>query len=59
MLNEPWDSDAKRLEKLRDKLQAMTDQHLLDFGREVRLTCGRRRSAKLALNGDDGIRGSS
>jgi hypothetical protein len=39
MLNELWDSDATRLKKLRDKLQAMTDQQLLDYGRDCGEMC--------------------
>src|SRR6516162_7986297 len=39
MLNELWDSDARRLKKLRDKLQAMTDQQLLDYGRDCGEMC--------------------
>ena len=39
MLNELWDSDAARLKKLRDKLQAMTDQQLLDYGRDCGEMC--------------------
>jgi hypothetical protein len=38
-LNELWDSDATRLKKLRDKLQAMTDQQLLDYGRDCGEMC--------------------
>jgi hypothetical protein len=69
MLNELWDSDATRLKKLCDKLQAMTDQQLLDYGRDCGEMCadkymrvsfeptrGLRSSGKLALSGDDGIR---
>ena len=39
MLNELWDSDATRLKKFRDKLQAMTDQQLLDYGRDCGDMC--------------------
>jgi len=39
MLNELWDSDAIRLKKLRDKLQAMADQQLLDYGRDCGEMC--------------------
>jgi hypothetical protein len=39
MLSELWDSDAIRLKKLRDKLQAMTDQQLLDYGRDCGEMC--------------------
>jgi hypothetical protein len=42
MLNELWDSDAARLKKLRDKLQAMTDQQLLDYGRDCGEMCADR-----------------
>ena len=38
-LNELWDSDTTRLKKLRDKLQAVTDQQLLDFGRDCGEMC--------------------
>jgi hypothetical protein len=39
MLNELWDSDATRLKKLRDKLQAMIDQQLLDYARDCGEMC--------------------
>jgi uncharacterized protein YjiS (DUF1127 family) len=39
MLNELWDSDATRLKKFRDKLQAMTDEQLVDFGRDCGDMC--------------------
>jgi hypothetical protein len=71
MLNELWDSDAKRLKKLRDNLQAMTDQQLLDYGRDCGEMCADKymrvsyepdpwllKLAKLALSGAGDIRSS-
>ena len=39
MLNELWDSDATQLKRLWEKLQAMTDQQLLDYGRDCGEMC--------------------
>ena len=71
MLNELWDSDATRLKKLCDKLQAMTDQQLLDYGRDCGEMCADKymrvsfepdpwllKLAKLALSGAGDIRSS-
>jgi hypothetical protein len=33
MLNELWQSEETRLRKLRERLQAMTDEELLDYRR--------------------------
>lgn len=36
MLDNLWDSKEKRLKKLREKSQAMTEEELLEYGRSCR-----------------------
>jgi hypothetical protein len=36
MLKELWDSEEARSKRLRERLQAMTDEELLDYGRGCR-----------------------
>ena len=49
MLNELWNSDAARWKKLRDKLQAMTDQQLFDYGRDCGEMCAEKKTRRLRM----------
>jgi hypothetical protein len=54
MFNELWDSEEARLKKLRERLQAMTDEELLDYGRGCRRLAA---NPRVSWEPDRGLRG--